>query len=142
MISNESFFLFDIRMIKEFLIAPIEHRFTWVSNLFRFMLICLALFSFCYFRFWIFVVLFFLDLDNHNKRELLKLEDYILEGYEIRHYNGSWISNTTLLYKESNGIIGIYDFEAKKKRMLLDAISTVSFGTLQYFALFWFEFDL
>lgn len=58
-------------------------------------------------------------------REQLKLEDFITDGYQWRHYNGTWISNTEIVYKEQNGSICIYDFETKHKHMLLEGTITV-----------------
>lgn len=64
-------------------------------------------------------------MDFTSKQEPLKIEDFILEGYESRDYNGSWISGKEILYKELNGSICIYNVETKHKEMILDGALTV-----------------
>ncbi|OTF83794.1 hypothetical protein BLA29_013258, partial [Euroglyphus maynei] len=63
-------------------------------------------------------------MDFTNKKEPLKIEDFILEGYESRNYNGSWISKNEILYKELNGSICIYNVETKHKERILDGALT------------------
>lgn len=67
-------------------------------------------------------------MDFSNKKEPLKIEDFILEGYESRNFNGSWISSKEILYKELNGSICIYNIETKHKEMILDGALTVRRG--------------
>ncbi|KAH7646532.1 inactive dipeptidyl peptidase 10 isoform X2 [Dermatophagoides farinae] len=70
------------------------------------------------------IVLMTPHMDFTSKQEPLKIEDFILEGYESRDYNGSWISGKEILYKELNGSICIYNVETKHKEMILDGALT------------------
>lgn len=56
---------------------------------------------------------------------MLKLEDFILQGYEHHHFNGSWLSRDEILYKEANSSICVYNVRSKHKEMLLDGAMTV-----------------
>ena len=65
-------------------------------------------------------------MNELNKREQLKLDDFVEQGYESRHYNGTWLSNTEILYKEQNGSICIYNIITKHKELLLEGAQAVS----------------
>lgn len=71
------------------------------------------------------IVLMTPHMMDGNLKEPLKIEDFLLEGYQMRHYNGSWISSKEILYKELNGSICIYNVENKHKELILDGALTV-----------------
>ncbi|KPM06662.1 dipeptidyl peptidase-like protein 1 [Sarcoptes scabiei] len=76
-------------------------------------------------------------IDNDDKREPLKIEDFILEGYESKQYNGTWISSNEILYKELNGSICIYNIDNKHKELILDGALTRQYEVQKY----WISYD-
>lgn len=55
----------------------------------------------------------------------LKLEDYIYEGYEIREFNGSWISEDEIIYMESTGAIIHYNLKNNQSEQIAPNITVV-----------------